>query len=634
MRASFKLNTSFCLILLLSFVGAASTRAQEAQNLSPETLEAFSKSPTWRNLYQYQIDFWGHLSSDVLISEFFFSPQGRYDPLAELQAAINAYKNPDTVWGQMRIPAACAFPARKKRIEDALGLKFANPSCPSLTEWLSNLKGDHLSLVFAGPYTGNPASIMGHTFLRISDLKSEAINSESRYLLSYSVGFLALTNPDDNRLTYMWKGLTGQYLGHFGVEPHYVKVGLYNNSESRDIWDHPLSFSPEQVQFFKLHLWEVIFNSAIPYYFVDENCSYRLLSLLEAIDPSLQLTSKLGVVVLPADTIRLAIDQKTATHESIFYASIKRKLHQRLIKLSQQEHKQFQDALKSKEELEKIENPMVLDALIDQWTFKNYKAADKLSISEKELMDETFQRRASINVKSPYFLSNQELREIDQVHAPYEGHKSSWVEASGGWVDEDASLSLGFRSGAHKLSLPNYGYEDSAQLEYLGITLTHIDRQDKPWIWRGVFVDVKSFNNFNLEETNWSWGLGAGASNDCQLCQTEQTSVYFHANGGIASKSKNFNLYLLPGFELRSWVYNGLKGMASPNVILGFRLEFTPVILNSYILQSWAYDFKLTQIASELTWSLSKNHHLILKTEALSGVQNSRAYNLAAAINY
>ena len=51
--------------------------------------------------------------------------------------------------------------------------------------------------------------------------------------------------------------------------------------EYRDVWEYPLTFTPEEVQQFARHVWETK-DTYFDYYFFDENCSYRLLALLDA----------------------------------------------------------------------------------------------------------------------------------------------------------------------------------------------------------------------------------------------------------------------------------------------------------------------------------------------------------------
>lgn len=179
---------------------------------------------------------------------FFFSPAGMTDPHKELIAANEAYKNTFKKYGTLQLPAACTFPARKQILEQLLNTTYPSPTCPELTDWLARVNADRVSMVFVGAYAGNAASILGHTFFRFSNSVREESGRAGMDLLSYSVGYTAHADPDDGRISYMYKGLTGAYPGFYDIEPYYMKVGLYNNSESRDLWVTPLKLTKKEVE--------------------------------------------------------------------------------------------------------------------------------------------------------------------------------------------------------------------------------------------------------------------------------------------------------------------------------------------------------------------------------------------------
>lgn len=85
-----------------------------------------------------------------------------------------------------------------------------------------------VSLVFSTAYAGNPASMLGHTFIKLNlfDKKGQVQND----LLNYSASFAAF--PEDNvGFLYFIKGLTGQYKGVFSLDPFYVHVATYSYKE-------------------------------------------------------------------------------------------------------------------------------------------------------------------------------------------------------------------------------------------------------------------------------------------------------------------------------------------------------------------------------------------------------------------
>ena len=73
--------------------------------------------------------------------------------------------------------------------------------------------------------------------------------------------------------------------------------------KNRDIWEYPLNLTPTETKRIIRHLWELQ-NIEFDYYFFDENCSYRLLELLEVARPDIELTDEYILTAIPVDTVR------------------------------------------------------------------------------------------------------------------------------------------------------------------------------------------------------------------------------------------------------------------------------------------------------------------------------------------
>ncbi|MEZ4846078.1 MAG: DUF4105 domain-containing protein [Bdellovibrionota bacterium] len=72
--------------------------------------------------------------------------------------------------------------------------------------WKQRLGATDISLIFASSYTNNPASMFGHTFLRVKRVQN---GQEMPPLLSYTVNFAAETGSKG--MLYTIKGLFGAY---------------------------------------------------------------------------------------------------------------------------------------------------------------------------------------------------------------------------------------------------------------------------------------------------------------------------------------------------------------------------------------------------------------------------------------
>jgi len=266
----------------------------------------------WQVLLHYKPAYTG-FKSLIDDSRFFLSSDGKTDPKAELEATIRALFQSDV---KNDTHPKCRFVARYEWLKQELNLdesQFANITCTEFNSVINNtIQPKSVVLVFPASYMNNPASMFGHTLLRIDGIYQSK-------LLSYAANYAAYVD-DGLGLLYMFKGIFGYYKGYFKVFPYYERIKEYNDTEQRDMWEYSLSFSEEEVSRMFRHLWELkdIYSD---YYFFDENCSYNLLFLLEAARPSLRLTDGAGLWVMPVDTIRAV--KKSGMMENITFRPAK-----------------------------------------------------------------------------------------------------------------------------------------------------------------------------------------------------------------------------------------------------------------------------------------------------------------------
>jgi len=262
-----------------------------------------SETRDWQVFLHYRRTFFGGWKSEADGGGFFLAgPRGRRDPAAELEASLAAFLAPGPQGDEH---AQCRFPARWEWLKQVLAIdptRVPDLPCPALQTWMTGISPQAATLVYATAYVNSPASMYGHTFLRIS-----RATGEGNPLLDYAINFAADVDTE-NGILYAVKGLVGLFPGRFYVMPYYVKVQEYSNMESRDLWEYQLSLTPEQVRRLVLHAWETR-TTYFKYYFFTRNCSYHLLSLLEAAAPELHLVDHFKGAVIPANTVRAALGQ-------------------------------------------------------------------------------------------------------------------------------------------------------------------------------------------------------------------------------------------------------------------------------------------------------------------------------------
>ncbi len=231
-------------------------------------------------------------------ARFFLSKAGARDALAELRASI-AQLTSDP---QLR----CRFVGRYQWLQrralvpaDAAALAH----CDEYWQWRETVNAESVVLVFAASYLNSPSSMYGHTFLRF-DPGGERGESP---LLSFALNFGANVPPRDNSLLFAYRGLAGGYPGLFTMQPYYEKVQEYTRLENRDIWEYRLNLDAAELDRLLAHVWELR-GINFDYYFFDENCSFRLLELLEVARPGTDLSSGFDLHAIPVDTVRAVAD--------------------------------------------------------------------------------------------------------------------------------------------------------------------------------------------------------------------------------------------------------------------------------------------------------------------------------------
>ncbi len=252
------------------------------------TADDFAYSAQWLKLLHYHGSngsFHGLIDS----AEFYVSPDGRNNPKAELQAEIKAFSTADNT-------QKCEFPARFEWLKKQGLISGDLKNCKEYQQFMNDVQPNGVTLLFTDAYMNNPASMFGHTLVRIDTAR------KGTQMLAHGSNF-GVTSGADSGLAFILKGLFGGYDGKYFLNPYWTVINTYNNIENRDIWEYSLNLSKEEQLMFVNHLYEMQ-NKRIQYFFLTKNCSYMLLELIEAVRPELDLTSGYNVWAIPLDTIK------------------------------------------------------------------------------------------------------------------------------------------------------------------------------------------------------------------------------------------------------------------------------------------------------------------------------------------
>ncbi|HLK90557.1 MAG TPA: DUF4105 domain-containing protein [Polyangia bacterium] len=496
----------------------------------------------WRVLLHYRHSLFGGWKSEVDGGEFFQAgPRGRRDPEAELEASLRAFLASEP---RDDAHAQCRLPARWEWLRSALGIDAArvpHESCPAFDKWRTGISATTATLVYATAYLNSPATMYGHTFLRLS-----RSTGEGNQLLDYIVNYAGDVDTE-NGLVYAFKGVTGMFPGRFYVMPYYVKVQEYSNIESRDLWEYELSFTPEQVRRLVMHAWETR-TAQFRYYFFTRNCSYLLLSLMEVADPRLHLTEHFHGTVIPGDTVRVVLAQPGLVRRISARPSLVTVMKRRKGSFTGAELEAArawataapgapappQPPGESKER-----QALILDAAYDYLRYKTRKES-----SPSELFKQ--RERRLLLARGRTGVPPQVVTAQPAIGAPETGHDSLRLTVGAGTSDQAGAFeTISLRGALHDYLDDPHGYPEDARLQMGSLRLRFENQQRALRLDRLDAIDIVSASPFDLWVQSPSWKVWFGVDNARELGCEEPGSpiagwrclyVGVTTGGGVAAR--------------------------------------------------------------------------------------------------
>ncbi|MEW6443606.1 MAG: DUF4105 domain-containing protein [bacterium] len=490
------------------------------------------EDPYWWTLLHYRRTLCG-VRSLVDDPRFFLAQDGKSNPESELHATLRALFEPG---GEGSEELACRFVARHAWLRERLGageLGIPETSCRSFQETMDRIRPRSVTLTFPTSYINSPASMFGHTLLRIDS------DSESR-LMSQAVNYAA-TGLDTNGLLFAFKGIFGLYKGYFSILPYYERVEQYNDIDQRDIWEYPLNLTPEEVMRMLRHLWELqsIYSD---YYFFDENCSYTLLFLLDAARPSLKLTDSFDLWVMPLDTIREV--RSTGLIEGAAYRPSRAARIRYLIgPLDEDDRRLALSIARGEAEPEAVSQALVpapqtrlrmLD-LAAEYVQHRY--------SEEELSREAYVQLflGILRARSALGTPGEIESEVPAPVEPTLGHPSNKLGIAVGTRDfEGRQLfqEVRYRPAYHDLTDPDEGYIEGSQIEFFDVTVRYYDRRSQLKLQRLDIVNIVSLAPRDRFFKPISWEVETGLTRETTPKGEEALLYQLNAGGGLTYRNR------------------------------------------------------------------------------------------------
>ena len=483
--------------LMSSTVAYSATTSQIVQPyLDQAEQQKLQHDITWQRL-MYAND---KGQSDVAYSGYFLAPEGQTQLKQELQANIQALFQSAEANQSVR----CRFPARSHWLIQQLNIQqqyLPTVSCPELDDWMGQIKPYKATLIYATDFMGNPSSMFGHTLLRLDPKDQKQLN-----LVSYAVNYAATVTSGEG-WSFAWNGLTGQYPGEYSLMPYYRKVKEYGDLESRDLWEYELNLSPKETRFLVEHIWEMK-HVSFPYYFVSDNCAYRLLGLIDLVRPELNLSDRFKVAAIPVETIK-AIEQQALVKEIVYRPA----LETQLLAQAKQHGKPFAQAAHEVAFSETKDMPVILE---------KYPALEQAKILEMAYDDLYLQftgrkvepsfaqprLRQLLSLRSQIDLEKQRQQPIRPKGDPTQAHDARNFSVNVGEVQGEKFVEIGHRQAYHDLLDPQAGFRVGTQLLFWDGFIQY--RNDELKLNHFDFLSVNSYNPITPFKMPLTWGFNLG----------------------------------------------------------------------------------------------------------------------------
>ena len=482
-------------------------------------LQRLAADPYWIALGHYETGKLGGWRSYVDDDRFFLAKDGAHHPDRELAATVKALYEPASKGDKH---AQCVYPARTRWLREQLQLTdLPAPDCAEYTAWFKDVSPHSAVLIFPAAYLNSPSSMFGHTLLRIDQAD---VQSNETALLSYAVNFGAYIEGNDNSILYAWKGLMGGYPGLFAFVPYQEKLSEYRSLENRDLWEYRLNLSPEETGRMVEHIWELK-QIRFDYFFFDENCSYRLLELLQVARPSLDLTSHFPLTAIPTDTVK-AVKHAGLVERVDYRPSRERELLARAEPLDKGEQHQVLALAADTARLQSPEFtalPQERQALVQDAAYRleRYRATGQER--DPAQARRSFELLRAINRNPPPPL------DIERPGLPEDGHESRTWQLGVGTREDRAFAEYGLRMAYHDLNDNAYGFPLGAQIEILQLKLRQYEGND--WqVQRLDLATIRSLTPRNDLLKPWSWQVAGGLER--VPGKHDDEVLVSHVNGG------------------------------------------------------------------------------------------------------
>jgi hypothetical protein len=534
--------------------------------------------------------------SEIDDTNFFFAKDGFTNPKSELEATIDAFFSDELKDDNSSI---CKFPARYNWLKEKLNAdNFPTSKCVEYNKVLNRVDPKSVTFVFPSAHINSPASMFGHTFLRIN-------SSYNSKLLSYAINYAADANPDkENAVIFAIKGLFGGYFGKYSLLPYYEKLKEYRDSEQRDIWEYDLDLTQEETLRMFNHIWELNGISSY-YYFFTENCSYNMLWLLEVARPTLDLRKYFNYQVIPLETIHALKSERVI--ESYHYRPSKRTILLKYEELINEKYIKLPIKLVESE----IDVKNILTNKNININQKRYILESAIEYLEYQFSKGKIKKDKYLELFHSFTIQRAKLGITNEIKIktppnPINGHQAIRTQIGIGEKEGNHFTYLGVRMAYHDLEDSNYGFLRGTQIEFMNLLISYSSNDTK--LEKATIISIVSLAQRSEFFNSFSWRTKIGWDNDYL---NDNPTFYGGIGAGYSWGNKLAFVYFLidPLFYIDKGFIGGLGGSAGISLdkykFMNTNIEATKRLYANGVNQ--------TLIKASQGLRLSQNTQIVLK---------------------
>lgn len=490
---------------------------------SYSTIQQIAQSPVWAALLHFREEKLQIKDRSFILSFDDFSLAN------ELLKTIALLSGPE------RVAAACRYPARYLWIQTQTSLPEIDLGrCSEFSEYMEKVPADHIALVFASENLSQPASMMGHIFLKLSGTDSQNM------LRQHSISFYTDAGTLNLPKLLVENFVTGMN-GFYALAPYEEALRQYSVIENRSIWEYQLKLGNMQLALLRRHLYELRYVQ-FKYHFHSYNCASLIKELLVLVEPAIAQNTDLWTT--PVDVLKHANRAKLIENTEVVL-STQWSLRSLLEKLPEADSSHIKYAI-DRQELPQLESP---DRAEETFLMLEFALSyNNFLYEKKKIALPDWKDRNSDLLKRKSTLPKDYAIEVTGVTNPLNSFEDSQFSVGGLVRAGERYARFGFLPASHTLLDDQPASFSESELKLFELVLLQSQRQNSLTIDKFTLYATRSLMPWTKVTGGVSGSMKIAYENQFDHLLSSQHAFGITGDAGFTkSVGKDVNMYALAG---------------------------------------------------------------------------------------